>query len=82
MFGFCTIIVLRIASHQAPRFRNPLASCANLDAPQVASCHLGDLALMRYRSQMGDAATFIAPALLVAYLAVGCLLLWGGTVRR
>ena len=32
---------------------------------------------IRYRSEMGDAATFIAPAFLVAYLAVGCLLLWG-----
>ena len=31
----------------------------------------------RYCSEMGDAATFIAPALVVAYLAVGCLLLWG-----
>ena len=32
--------------------------------------------------QMGDAATFIAPGLLVAYLAVGCLLLWVRVVRR
>ena len=32
---------------------------------------------IRYRSEMGDAATFIAPAFLVAYLAVGYLLLWG-----
>jgi hypothetical protein len=32
---------------------------------------------MRYRWKMSDAATFVAPALLVAYLAVGCLLLWG-----
>jgi hypothetical protein len=37
---------------------------------------------MRYRSEMSDAATFIAPAFLVAYLAVGCLLLWGRAVRR
>jgi hypothetical protein len=31
---------------------------------------------------MSDAAPFIAPALLVAYLAVGCLLLWGMAARR
>jgi hypothetical protein len=32
---------------------------------------------IRYRCEMGDAAIFIAPAFLVAYLAAGCLLLWG-----
>jgi hypothetical protein len=50
--------------------------------PWVASCHLGDRAPLRYRFKMNDAATFIAPALLVVYLAVGCLLLWGRAVRR
>ena len=33
--------------------------------------------LISYYSAMGDAAVFIAPALLVAYLAVGGLLLLG-----
>jgi hypothetical protein len=38
---------------------------------------------MRYPSEMSDAATLIATALLVAYLAVGCcLLLWGRAVRK
>ena len=32
--------------------------------------------------QMSDAAIFIAPTLLVAYLAVGCLLLLLGTAER
>ena len=50
--------------------------------PQVASCHLGNRSPGRYRFKMSDAAPFIAPALLVAYLAVGCLLVWGGALRR
>jgi hypothetical protein len=31
---------------------------------------------------MSDAAPFIAPALLVAYLAIGFLLFWGSAARR
>jgi hypothetical protein len=51
--------------------------------PQVASCHLGNWAPLRYRLEMSDAASFIAPVLLIGYLAVGCLLLlWGSTLRR
>jgi hypothetical protein len=38
----------------------------------VSPAHPG---LISYSSAMGDAATFIAPALLVAYVAVGGLLL-------
>jgi len=34
------------------------------------------------RLKMSDAAPFIAPALLVAYLAIGGLLFWGRAVRR
>jgi hypothetical protein len=48
---------------------------------RVASCHLGDRAFTRYCYKMNDVAAFIAPALLVAYLAVGCLLLWGRAWR-
>ena len=42
---------------------------------RAASCHLRYRGLISYSSAMGDAATLIAPALLVAYLAVGGLLL-------
>jgi hypothetical protein len=36
---------------------------------------------LRYPFEMSDAAPFIAPALLVAYLAIGCLLFWGRAAR-
>ena len=49
---------------------------------RAASCHLRYPGLISYSSAMGDAATFIAPALLVAYLAVGGLLLLVSDVRK
>jgi hypothetical protein len=36
---------------------------------------------LRYPFEMSDAAPLIAPALLVAYLAIGCLLFWGRAAR-
>ena len=65
-------------SHIAPAspLRFWIAVATRCTLAVVAPCHLGNRAPMRYRSKMSDAATFIAPALLVTYLAVGCLLLW------
>jgi len=42
--------------------------------PKPEGCEINEINEIR---AVGDAATFIAPAFLVAYLAVGCLLLWG-----
>jgi hypothetical protein len=48
----------------------------------AGSYHLGDKIPIKYGSAMADAASFVAPALLVAYLAVGGLLLLVSDARK
>jgi hypothetical protein len=58
---------------------------SRLHLPQAASCRASSmrpLTALRVVAVMSDADMFIAPALVAAYLAVGCLLLWWRGVRE